>query len=498
MTMKKGYMKVPGIVLASAFAVLVLLVGVRGSAWAAGHSVARPSSPSDTGSSGPPDVPENGDLPLSDVLALSLEGATALALENDELLMRAAEGVKGAIAGMREAKSGRLPSLTVSGYYGRNIRKPVMFLPSDMADAFGGVTKIEIGEDNDISVNTAMTWNIWTAGRLSAGIGATSSILEAMKYSEAATRDYVRFAVKQAYYDVLLSMKSLDIARKALAATEEVLRITKAGFEQGTVSRFHMLRAEVEYENRVPQLIEAGNMVSQAEIMLRRRCGLEQDTPLDLTDRFAAGERPDDMGYHISLMRSGSPEIMALQQQVEAMRHSLDLEKAERWPVLQFGANFLVQSQWSEGYLPETKHLARSSALTLGFQVPIFDGFKAKSRIDGARAELRSAEIELERVENEKEMNVRASWLMLDDAFSVLTGRQKAVDLAEEAHRLALVRLRNGLATHVEMLDAELAMTTANAQLAQALYACNIARAQLELVTGIYGYSEKEISGEGE
>ena len=63
---------------------------------------------------------------------------------------------------------------------------------------------------------------------------------------------------------------------------------------------------------------------------------------------------------------------------------------------------------------------------------------------------------------------------------------------------LALVRLRNGLATQVEMLDAELAMTTASAQLVQALYACNIARAQLELVTGIYGYSEKEISGEGE
>ncbi|HSG29146.1 MAG TPA: TolC family protein [Candidatus Krumholzibacterium sp.] len=418
-------------------------------------------------------------------IKLSLEQAVKMAIESDELLRQAGEGVTGAKADVREARSGRLPSLTLSGYYGRNIRKPVLFLPSDMGDAFGGVTKIELGEDNDFSANAVLSYNLWTAGRVSAGIGATGAMLEAMRYQKTATGEFVRFQVKKAYFDVLLALESLDIETKALEATAEVLRVTKTGFDQGTVSRFDLLRAEVEMENRKPQLVSAENFVRQAMTALRRRCGIDPDTPLELSDGLTAERLPGDLGQQIALMRSSSPEILALEQQIEAMRQNLRMEKAERWPVLQLSANFLVQSQWSEDLFPESKALARSSAVTLGFQIPIFDGFRAGARIDRANAELRSARIELERTGNEKEMAVRGAWLALESALAALEGRRRTVELAEEAHRLAMVRLTNGLATPVERLDAELAMTAARAQLAQALYSCKMARAQLELATGI-------------
>ena len=83
---------------------------------------------------------------------LSLESAIALGLASDETLKQAGEGVLGAEATVREAKSGRIPTLDFITRYGRNILKPVMFLPSDMGDAFGGITRIEIGEDNEITV----------------------------------------------------------------------------------------------------------------------------------------------------------------------------------------------------------------------------------------------------------------------------------------------------------------------------------------------------------
>jgi outer membrane protein TolC len=66
------------------------------------------------------------------------------------------------------------------------------------------------------------------------------------------------------------------------------------------------------------------------------------------------------------------------------------------------------------------------------------------------------------------------------------------VRLAEEAYRLALVRLQNGLATPLERLDAELAMTTARGQLAAALYSCSLAQAYLELAVGSDGYNDIE------
>ncbi|MBN2184541.1 MAG: TolC family protein [Candidatus Krumholzibacteriota bacterium] len=417
-------------------------------------------------------------------LELSLDEAIRLGLEHDEAIRQAGLQVDGAYAGLKEARSGRLPDLAISGQYGRNIRKPVMFLPSDMGDAFGGVTKIELGEDNDFTAAAQLSYNLWTAGRVSAGIGASKEIVEAMKLQKIAVSDYLRFQVVNAYYTVLLSMENLEIAEKAYKETEEAVRINRAGYKEGTVSRFDLLRAEVELENRSPQIVEAANAVEQALVVLRRLSGLDPARALSLTDSLEMVGEAEDLDYYIDLMKKENVYIRALDHQVQALRHNLGFEKAERYPVLQLGVNFVVQAQWSDSYMPESKNLARSSAVTLGFQIPVFDGLKAKARINRARSDLRSAEIEFEKTINEKEMAVRIAYLALENAVSSLKGREETVALAEEAHRLALVRMKNGLATPVERLDAELAMTTARGQMAQALFACNIAKAALGLATG--------------
>ena len=417
-------------------------------------------------------------------LDLSLEEAIRLGLEHDESIRQAGLEIAGAYAGLKEARSGRLPDLTISGQYGRNIRKPVMFLPSDMGDAFGGVTRIELGEDNDFTAAAQLTYNLWTAGRVSAGIGASAELVEAMKYQKIAVADYLQFQVKDAYYTVLLTMENLEIAEKAYQETEEVVRINRAGYKEGTVSRFDLLRAEVELENRSPQIVEAANAVEQSLVLLRRRCGLDPGSGIRLTDSLGAVGEASELKYYIDLMRRENVYIRALDHQVLAMKHNLGFERAGRYPVLQLGVNFVLQAQWSDSYMPESRNLARSSAITLGFQIPVFDGLKAKARINRARSDLRSTEIELEKTINEKEMAVRIAWLALENAVSALKGREGTVALAEEAHRLALVRMKNGLATPVERLDAELAMTTARGQMAQALFACNIAKAALGLAIG--------------
>ncbi|MDD3643308.1 MAG: TolC family protein, partial [Candidatus Krumholzibacteria bacterium] len=150
----------------------------------------------------------------------------------------------------------------------------------------------------------------------------------------------------------------------------------------------------------------------------------------------------------------------------------------------QLGANYLLQGQWSNAGLPGSGQIAHSSAVTVGLAWPLFDGFRAKSRIDRARADLRTAEIESDRMSRETDLAVRVSRLAVVDAIAALQGRREAVGLAEEAYRLAEVRLANGLATPLERLDAELALTTARGQYAQALFAANIADAALELTVG--------------
>ncbi len=425
----------------------------------------------------------------TETITLSLERAIELGLENDEALLQAMEGIEGARAEVAQARSNALPHLTLSGQYGRNILKPAFFLPEEFREEPDSPAKVEIGEDNEFYGQATVTQILWAAGRVSAGLVAAKEFLSSYRMQEKAVADYVRFGVKEAYFTALLAHRALEIEKRAMAETEEAARIARASFEQGTVSRFDLMRAEVELANRKAPLIKAENDYEQALITLCRRCGLDLDTEIELADSLEVTDRPETLGELIGAMRETSAEIRALEHYIAARKQFLRIAKAERYPMLQLSAYYGIQTQWSEGFTPADELIAEVAAVQIGLQIPIFDGFNAKGKINKAAADLRSAELDLERVNRDKELAVRQSWLALENALTALEGRREAVELAEEAHRLALVRLENGLATPLERLDAELAMSVARVQLAESLFSYRIALALLELTVGSDGYN---------
>jgi len=417
---------------------------------------------------------------------LSLEKAIELALKNDEALRQAAEAVAGAEGQVTQARSNAFPHFSLAGQYGRNILKPSFFLPGEFFEEGGtGSVRIEIGEDNDFAGAASVTQVLWAAGRVSAGLNAAREYLSAYRFRERAVSDYTRFSVKEAYYNVLLAVEMLGIERKSSEAAAEAVRIAQARFEQGVVSQFDRLRAEVELANRKAPLVKAQNDLDQALVVLRRRCGLGAGDEIRLVDSLTAVSHPPGLDTMVAAMRMESAEIKALEHAAGAQRQLLRIAKADRYPMLNFTGSYAVQAQWSNQWLPPDDLIAKSAAVQIGLQIPIFDGLSAKGKIHKATADVRTAEIELERVGRDKELAVRQSYLSLENALTSLEGREESVRLAEEAHRIAVMRLANGLATPLERLDAELAMTAARAQLVAAKYSSRMAEAYLELAVGV-------------
>jgi outer membrane protein len=415
---------------------------------------------------------------------LSLERAIDLALKSDETLRQAALGVAGAEAQVMQARSNAFPQVSLAGQYGRNFLKPSFFLPAAFFGGGSGSVKIEIGEDNDFAGAASVSQVLWAAGRVSAGLEAAKEYLASFRFRELATADYVRFSVKEAYYGALLGAQILGIEEKASAAAGEAARIARLGYEQGVVSKFDLMRADVELANRKAPLVKARNDFDQAIIVLKRRCGLGAADEISLSDSLTAAAHPAGLDTVIAAMRGGSAEIKALEHAVGAQRQFLRIAKADRYPMLRLTGSYAVQTQWSNQWLPPSDLIAKSAGVQIGLQIPIFDGLSAKGKIGKAKADVRTAEIELERVGRDKELAVRQSYLYIENALIALEGREESSKLAEEAHRLALVRLENGLATPLERLDAELAMTAARAQLAEALFSSRMAQAYLELAVG--------------
>jgi len=415
---------------------------------------------------------------------LSLDEARGLALASDEQLAQARQGIIGAEADVMSAGADRLPKLNLAGTYTRNLKKPVMFLPADMAAGFGGATSLEMGGDWDLQAAATLSLNLWTAGRLSSARGMAAEALAGSRWQEALVADAVVFSTEQAYYDALLAAQQVDIAERALVLAEESLRVTRAAVDQGTSSRFDLLRAQVELANREAPAVQAGNRYRLAVLQLRRVCGLDHDEDLELTDALADVPAPRELDDLLADMAASSPELKALDHQAKAAAMAVSLAKAGRGPVVQLKGQYALQGQWDDDLFPGDNETARSATAALAVSVPVFDGYAAKADIRGSRADLRAAQLELERVTRNRELGVRQARTNLENARLSMEGRHEAVTLAEEAYRLAQVRLDNGLATPLERLDAETALTDARVQLAEALYNCNLAAANLKLSVG--------------
>ncbi len=419
-----------------------------------------------------------------DTMRLSLERAVELALGSDQVLRQATEAIAAARAEVMAAGSGRLPQLDVAGEWTANLKKPAFFLPPEFGAGFGGATRVEMGRDFGLQGAASLSWNLWTAGRLSAAVGAAREAVAVSRWQRDAVADAVRYQTRAAYLDVLLAAQRVAIAERARATTAEALRIARAGLDQGTVSEFELLRARVELANREAPLIQARNAQRQAELALARACGLPADVTLALADTLGAVAAPAAEPVLLAAMQAHSPELRALERQVAASRQALALARAGRGPVVQLRGQYAVQAEWDDDLAPGRDERATSASAGVAVSVPIFDGLESKAEIRGARAGVRTAELELERIAADRQLAVRRARLQLENALAALDGRREGVALAEEAYRLAVVRLENGLATPLERLDAELALTDARVQLAVSRHQASVAHAALELAVG--------------
>src|SRR5205823_14870742 len=106
--------------------------------------------------------------------------------------------------------------------------------------------------------------------------------------------------------------------------------------------------------------------------------------------------------------------------------------------------------------------------MTASVSIPVFDGLRAKSNIDLARAQLRLAETQLQLQREVVRLEVARARAELNRARSVFEARHENVGNAAEAFHLASLRFDRGLSTQLEVSDAQLAMLTAQSTEARA------------------------------
>jgi outer membrane protein len=413
---------------------------------------------------------------------LSLEEAVSLAQRNNETMLMAIEDEKRAGGVVREAWAGVLPSVTLAGTYQRNFDLPVFFITSDST-----TTKMEIGGDLETQGQLRFDQVLYAFGRVGNAVKFAGIYRDIASLGVNSARSQVIYATREAYYRVLLMEKAAEIQRQSLKQAESHLRDVEQKHAQGTVSRFDLLRAQVEVKNREPGVIEAENNLVLSLEDLKQIVGLDSAGPVVLTDTLTYRDLEIGEEEATAEAMAERPEMLSLALNVEGKKRLLAIEKAGRLPIL--GLYGAVQFQGQSGADDilgsfDKENRAFSSSAGLSLSIPVFDGFRTRGRVSQAKAALMRAEYELGQARKGVRLEVSKAVRDLASLKREYQSQVATVDLAEEAYRIAETRFRSGLSTQLELTDAETALDLAKTNFAQTLYRCNVAAANLERALG--------------
>jgi outer membrane protein TolC len=308
---------------------------------------------------------------------------------------------------------------------------------------------------------------------------AESHTVIAARHEYRGARDLVMLVAANLYLEVLASAARVDTAR-AQRETSQALHTQAQDLRQnGLVAGLDVIRADVRLSSDRQRVTAANNELQKAKLQLARVIGLPVGQEFTLSAQLPLAVPLPDMALPEALEKAyrDRPDYLAVRERVRAAELSLEAEKGARLPAVSLNADYGAIGLQVDSALPTFN-------ITAAVSVPIFDGGRIEGRTIRAQAELKQRRAEAEDTRAEVYYDVRTAFLDLDATGEQLQTATRSRELAAQQLTQSRDRFAAGVASNVEVIQAQEAVTLAEEQYISALYGFNIAKALLARSVG--------------
>ncbi len=417
----------------------------------------------------------------TETLTLTLEDAIELALRQNPNYLATQEREGQARGLLREAVSRFLPSLNFQGMNTLDEKLFVLefpsFIPGEPPQRFS------IDFTRDFQASLAFSFPLYAGGRLVAGYKQADYNLRSTREGIRLSEQETVFNVKRAFYGYLLAREFFVVAEEALKLAEEFQKNVKSLYDVGMSSKFDLLRSEVQVANLKPQLIRARNGRDVAELALKMALGIDLGKPVAVVAKGLLSFTPldPDVEKWVEEALLKRPELRQIDHQRLMAGEGLKIARGAVLPTLAIGGAF---NSWADSLRFGKGTWQNYYSINLSLSIPLFNGFETQARVGQAKAAIREIDWARKGLADMIAFEVRQAILNYQQSRESLLSQEKNVEQAQEAVRIAELNFGEGLATALDVLTAQVALSQARTNYTQGLYDCVMSEAQLEKALG--------------
>jgi len=422
----------------------------------------------------PPSPPANP--PAQRILGLAEVERTALQVQP---LLRAARATTSvAEAQAEQARSPLLPQVIGSAAYTRETGN---FAPRPGV-ALGGAPvggSLFSTSYDYFQFGLTATQLIYDFGQTSQKYDAAKLSADSQRVAEQTARLGVLLNVRKAYFAARANKELVDVAKETLGDQNKHLAQVQGMVTVGTQPQIALAQQKAAVANAVVQLITSQNNYETSKAQLNQAAGMPGGTEYDVSDEDVGPVSDEDQPLETLMSKAvaARPEIATLVKQREAEEATLSSAKGTYGPSI--GASASVTD-----YGTNLGQLVPNWTLGAAATWPIFQGGLTKGLVHQAEAGIESVDAQRSVEELQVRLDVDSARLAVRAAKATIGAVDDALTSAREQLRLAEQRYATGVGSIIELNDAQVAYTTAAAQVVSARYALATARAQFLAAMG--------------
>jgi outer membrane protein TolC len=432
----------------------------------------------------------------TDTLRLGVVEAVSYILRASDENKIALLNVDATDAALTSARAAAFPQLRFTGQYQQVIKNA-------RAEIVGTV----FGQSYTYSGTVNAQQPIFQGFRIFSAARAAGRVSSAARFDAGETRARLAVDVQRSYLNVLYLAKIAELQQRNLALSTARLQQVEQLAAAGRASRYDVLRARVDRANIEPLALQAESDRELALFDMKRLLDLPIDRPVALTTAL-------DTTIVASIVRAAAADdaesairgsVRSAELTLMAKRDGIRVARADFYPQVSLFYNFGYLALPTQNGLPDRFGTTsatfcppgstagrvcqnngffpdRNFGMTVTWAV--FDGLRARGNLDLATAQAQIAEVTLHQQREAAALDLARAHAEFERARLAYGARAQNASEAEEAFQLATLRFSRGLATQLEVSDAQVALLTARSTEARATYDLYLSAAELARVRG--------------
>ncbi len=427
----------------------------------------------------------------SKAIKFSLKEAQEYALQNSPAVKSAAIDLESARKKIWETTAIGLPQVTATGNYQYIFKVPEF--------SFGGfydyrllpdgtpITKNDLlntyqpGQPVKLGVQQNFTWNISVnqlifSGEYIVGLQASRTFKELSERNLQKTKNETKEAVAKAYYMILTGEENLSILRQNLQLIDKTLNDVTAMYKQGFVEETDVDQIRINKLNLENLVNSVTEQVQIAYRLLKFQMGIDVNQSIELTDKLdeliAMGNFKLWSQNEFDVQKNIDLKIMQTNEALSML--NLQREKSRFLPSI--SAFYQHQEQLKKPQF----NFTIPDITGVGISWPLFTSGSRNSKVAQARLALEKATIGKNQVRDGLLIDFEQSRNAYNKALNDYLTLKENLNLADKIYRKTLLKYSQGMASGMELTQAQNQFLTTESNYYNAVLTLFNAQAKLE------------------